>query len=134
MAITIDEADWPLVRISLEESFDQQTVGEYINYWEDLLARRTPFGLLMIQPGERGERPAKEISKQYVDWCKAHKAEISATCAGIAVVMQSARLLALYKPVTALSTKKFYGCPGGAFSSEEEAAGWLDMLLTKQRE
>ncbi|WNS43763.1 hypothetical protein [Paenibacillus sp. MMS20-IR301] len=131
MAITADESNWPLVRISLGETFDQETVEEYIAYWEAVLSRRTPFGLLMIQTGERGDRPAKEVTKHYMDWCKAHKEEIASVCAGIAVVMPTAKLLALYKPVTALSTKKMYGCPGGAFGSEEEAAGWLQGLLNK---
>jgi hypothetical protein len=65
-----------------------------------------------------------------MNWCKKNKQEISQYCSGIAVVMENAKMLALYKPVTALSTKKNYGCPGSAFSAEPEAARWLEEQLT----
>jgi hypothetical protein len=67
-----------------------------------------------------------------MDWCKSHKEQIARSCAGIAVVTASSRLLALYKPVTALSTKKVYGCPGNVFSREAEAQEWLKVLLQKK--
>jgi hypothetical protein len=133
MALAIDESKWPLVTINLGEQFDRDTVNEYIVYWEKLLAGNTAVGLIMNQQGERGERPDREVTKLYMDWCKAHKEQISRTCAGIAVVTASSKLLALYKPVTALSTKKMYGCPGNVFSGEAEAQQWLEVLLVKKQ-
>lgn len=132
MAITIDESGWPLVTIHLGEQFDRDAVNEYIAYWEKLLDSNTTVGLIMNQQGERGERPDREVTKLYMDWCKVHKEQISRCCAGIAVVTASSKLLALYKPVTALSTKKMYGCPGNVFSGEEEAGKWLKVLLDKK--
>ncbi|MEK4060177.1 MULTISPECIES: hypothetical protein [Paenibacillus] len=134
MSLSIDESGWPLVSINLGSDFGRETVEEYILYWEKLLERKVPFGLLMQQQGERSERPPRDSAKLYMDWCKAHKDEISRLCVGIAIVMGNAMLLALYKPVTALSTKRMYGCPGGAFSSQEEAARWLEPLLMKKGE
>ncbi|MNE76579.1 hypothetical protein D3C80_1728220 [compost metagenome] len=114
------------------EQFDRDTVNDYIAYWEKLLADGSVFGLIMIQKGERGERPDREVTKLYMDWCKSHKEQIARSCAGIAVVTASSKLLALYKPVTALSTKKVYGCPGNVFSGEAEAQEWLKVLLQKK--
>lgn len=72
------------------------------------------------------------VTKLCMDWCNPHKEKIACSCAGIAVVIVSSRLLALYKPVTALSTKKGYGCPGHVFSGEAEAQEWLKVLLLKK--
>ncbi|WP_042204486.1 hypothetical protein [Paenibacillus camerounensis] len=131
MAFVLDESAWPLVTINLGDQFDRETVNEYIAYWEKLLAGNSRFGLIMIQKGERGERPDREVTRLYMDWCKSHKGLIARSCAGIAVVTASSKLLALYKPVTALSTKKVYGCPGNVFAEEAEAQEWLGTLLQK---
>jgi hypothetical protein len=40
-------------------------------------------------------------------------------------------LLALNKPFTAVSIKRTYGCPGGAFAKEAEAVKWLEELLAQ---
>ncbi|OMD59856.1 hypothetical protein BSK62_26275 [Paenibacillus odorifer] len=131
MAITKDESAWPIISLSLGEAFDQETVEEYIAYWEELLARQSAFGLLMVHSAEKNTRPERAVTQLYMNWCKMNKREIAQYCSGIAVVMQNAKLLAVYKPVTALSTKRTYGCPGGAFSGEAEAIRWLEEQLTK---
>lgn len=43
MAITKDESNWPIISLSLGENFDQETVEEYIAYWEELLSRQSPL-------------------------------------------------------------------------------------------
>ncbi|WP_270169796.1 hypothetical protein [Paenibacillus sp. SYP-B4298] len=129
--MNVDEAQWPLVRIEMNEAFTAETVAAYIQLWEQCLLRKQRFGLLMIQPGDSAKRPNREVTATYVDWCKAHKAQIAQYCAGIAVVLPSSKLLLLYKPVTALSTRKMYGCPGQAFPHEAEAAEWLKGLLSE---
>ncbi|WP_277471156.1 MULTISPECIES: hypothetical protein [unclassified Paenibacillus] len=85
----------------------------------------------MIQKGERGERADREVTKHYTDWCKSPKEQISRWCAGIVLVTASSKLLALYKPVTALFTQKIYGCPGKVISGETEGQEWLKVLLQK---
>ncbi|MNC20279.1 hypothetical protein D3C81_1661770 [compost metagenome] len=99
-----------------------------VNKSEWPLAGNTTVGLIMNQQGERWERPDREVTKLYMDWYKAHK-ELFRCCTGIAGVMSSSKLLALYKPVTALSTKKMYSCPGNFLSGEAEARQWLKVLL-----
>ncbi|HEY4431591.1 MAG TPA: hypothetical protein VGN87_11175 [Paenibacillus sp.] len=131
MAITKDESNWPIINVSLGEMFDQETVEEYIVYWEDLLSRRTPFGLIMQHSSEKNTRPERAVTQLYMSWCKRNKREIAQYCSGIAFVMQNAKLFAVYKPVTALSTKRTYGCPGGAFAGESEAIRWLEEQLAK---
>lgn len=131
MAITKDESNWPIISLSLGENFDQETVEEYIAYWEELLSRQSPFGLIMLHSSEKNVRPERAVTQLYMNWCKRIKHEIAQYCSGIAVVMQNAKLLALYKPVTAVSTKRTYGCPGGAFAKEVEAIKWLEELLAQ---
>lgn len=106
MPITKDESTLPIISLSLGEAFDQETVEEYIAYWEELLARRSAFGLLMVHSAEKNTRPERAVTQLYMNWCKMNKREIAQYCSGIAVVMQNAKLLAVYKPVTALSTKR----------------------------
>jgi hypothetical protein len=131
MAITKDESNWPIISLSLGENLDQETVEGYIAYWEELLSRQSPFGLIMLHSSEKNARPERAVTQSYMNWCKRSKHEIAQYCSGIAVVMQNAKLLALYKPVTAVSTKRTYGCPGGAFAKEAEAVRWLEELLAQ---
>lgn len=96
MAISADESKWQLVTVNMGEQFGRDTVDEYINYWEKLFAGGAAFGLIMILKEERGERADREVTKHYMDWCKSHEEQIARSCAGIAVVTASFRLLALY--------------------------------------
>ncbi len=99
-----------------------------VNKSEWPLAGNATMGLIMNQQGERGERPDREVTKLCMDWCKAHK-ELFRCCTGITGITASFKLLALYKPVTALSIKKMYSCPGNFLSGEAEARQWLKVLL-----
>lgn len=124
-----DESKWPIVHVVMGEAFDRETVEQAIASWESVLARREKFALLLVQTGEKSEKPDKESTQRYMAWCKANKERISEMCAGMAMVFPSAKLLLMYKPVAALSVRKFYGCAGKAFSGETEAEEWLQRRL-----
>jgi hypothetical protein len=63
MAITKDESNWPIISLSLGENFDQETVEEYITYWEELLSRQSPFGLIMLHSSEKNIRPERAVTQ-----------------------------------------------------------------------
>ncbi|MHA6482391.1 hypothetical protein ACX1C1_10895 [Paenibacillus sp. strain BS8-2] len=123
------DRNWPLVQIEMGETFGRADVDAYIGQWESYLARKSSFGIVLVQPSEQSSRPDKETARYYMDWCKANKGRITDYCAGIAVVFPATKLLLLYKPVTAVSTKKMYGCPGQAFGQVGEAEVWLNKHL-----
>ncbi|GBF74951.1 hypothetical protein PA598K_03324 [Paenibacillus sp. 598K] len=127
--MNFDESQWPIVAVEMGQTFTAEIVDAYIRAWERLLARQQRFGLLIVQKADNAERPDKTVTAAYMNWCKSHKEQIGQYCAGIAVVLPTPRMLLLYKPVTAIPTRKVYGCAGQAFATAEDGLSWLQRML-----
>lgn len=133
--LTIDDSRWPLVSTRFQGLGTPKEMAKFYARFEDWLAKEEPFALVLQREDaeaaeEKGKTPeAKQIRKEGIAWTKKHKPLISKYCAGVAMVPDSAKLIALWGPMVAKVTQNLYGCPGRVFSSLEKANIWATEQL-----
>jgi hypothetical protein len=99
----------------------------YITGWEGKLARKEPFGVLIVQYDEASESD-QDIIRLSHQWHRTHKSYIGQYCVGVAVVTISTRLLEA-RTSAERAIRMWLGCPGKICSTETEAKGWLARQL-----
>lgn len=102
------------------------------SHWERWLDRGEPMAVMMVYGGEEQEKLGKEVRKLSNQWHKENRDRIGQRCAGVAMVLRSSKLMAIYKPIVARATKKRMGCPGQVFDNREEARAWLEERLSEE--
>ncbi|MGD1943065.1 MAG: ABC transporter ATP-binding protein [Leptolyngbyaceae cyanobacterium] len=129
--VTIDDSRWPLVSVRFQGMGTPDEMTRFYRRFEAWLAKRERFALVFQRDDaeaaeEQGKRSsvAKQMRKEGIAWTKLHKPEISQYCAGVAMVPDSTKLIALWGPMVATVTRNMYGCPGKVFGSLDEAKGW----------
>ena len=138
--VTIDDSRWPLVSVRFQGMGTPDEMTRFYRRFEAWLAKRERFALVLQRDDaeaaeEQGKRSpvAKQMRKEGIAWTKLHKPEISQYCAGVAMVPDSTKLIALWGPMVATVTRNMYGCPGKVFGSLDEAKGWaaeqLDLAI-----
>ncbi|MEM6432834.1 MAG: ABC transporter ATP-binding protein [Cyanobacteria bacterium P01_D01_bin.115] len=134
--VTIDDSRWPLVSVRFQGMGTPDEMTRFYHRFEAWLAKREQFALVLQRDDaeaaeEQGKRSpvAKQMRKEGIAWTKLHKPEISQYCAGVAMVPDSTKLLALWGPMVATVTRNMYGCPGKVFGSLDEAKGWAAEQL-----
>jgi ATP-binding cassette subfamily B protein len=132
--LTIDDSRWPLVFIHFQGTDTHETMEQFYNCFEGWLARQERFSLVIrrsdAEAAESNRSPAaKELRKLGIAWTKVHKPQISQYCAGVALLADSAKLIALWSPIVAKVTQNMYGCPGRVFGSPLEAEQWAASQL-----
>ena len=138
--VTIDDSRWPLVSVRFQGMGTPDEMTRFYRRFEAWLAKRERFALVLQRDDaeaaeEQGKRSpvAKQMRKEGIAWTKLHKPEISQYCAGVAMVPDSPKLLALWGPMVATVTQNMYGCPGRVFGSLDEAKNWaaerLDLAI-----
>ena len=134
--VTIDDSRWPLVSVRFQGMGTPDEMTRFYRRFEAWLAKREQFALVLQRDDaeaaeEQGKRSpvAKQMRKEGIAWTKLHKPEISQYCAGVAMVPDSTKLLALWGPMVATVTQNMYGCPGRVFGSLDEARGWAAEQL-----
>lgn len=125
--LTIDDSRWPLVSTRFRGLGTPEEMAQFYACFEEWLAKEEPFALVLQRDNaeaaeKQGKSPeAKQLRKEGIAWTKKHKPLISEYCAGVAMVPDSAKLIALWGPMVAKVTQNLYGCPGRVFSSLGEA-------------
>ncbi|MEL7313888.1 MAG: ABC transporter ATP-binding protein [Cyanobacteria bacterium J06559_3] len=134
--VTIDDSRWPLVSVRFQGMGTPDEMTRFYRQFESWLAKRERFALVFQRDEaeaaeEQGKRSpvAKQMRKEGIAWTKLHKPEISRYCAGVAMVPDSTKLIALWGPMVATVTRNMYGCPGKVFGSLDEAKGWAAEQL-----
>ena len=134
--VTLDDSRWPLVSVHFQGNGTPEEMNHFYRCFEAWLSRQEPFALVMRRDNAeaaeaQGKKSpvVKQMRKDGIAWTKAHRAEISQYCAGIAIVPDSAKLMALWGPMVAKVTQKMYGCPGKVFLSLEKANAWAGGQL-----
>ncbi|MEO0985312.1 MAG: ABC transporter ATP-binding protein [Cyanobacteria bacterium J06639_14] len=140
--VTIDDSRWPLVAVRFQGVGTPAEMTRFYTRFEAWLAKQERFALVLQRDDaeaaeEQGKRSpvVKQMRKEGIAWTKAHKPAITQYCAGVAMVPDSTKLIALWGPMVAKVTQNMYGCPGKVFGSLEEAKGWaaeqLGLIDTK---
>ncbi|MEO1591896.1 MAG: ABC transporter ATP-binding protein, partial [Cyanobacteria bacterium J06632_22] len=133
--VTIDDSRWPLVSAAFQGLDTPAEMERFYQAFETWLATEERFSLIVQRHDaeaaeQQGKSPAaKQMRKAGIAWTKAHKPQISQYCAGVAMVPDSAKLIALWGPMVAKVTQTMYGCPGKVFSSTEAATVWAAERL-----
>ncbi|MEM9484964.1 MAG: hypothetical protein AAGA83_14895 [Cyanobacteria bacterium P01_F01_bin.116] len=134
--VTINDSRWPLVSVQYQGTGTLDEMTFFHGRFEVWLAEQERFVLVIQQDDSNVAKSldekspeAKQMGKQNIAWAKTHKLAIAQYCAGIAMVPYSKRLIALWKPLVAIGTRKMYGCPGKVFGSLDEAHGWAEAQL-----
>ena len=134
--ITIDDSRWPVVSARFRGTGTPTDMAQFYAKFEAWLAKREKFALVIQRDdaeaaeaeGKRSPE-AKQMRKEGIAWTKAHKPQIAQYCAGVAMVPDSTKLLAVWGPIVAKVTQNMYGCPGKVFGSLDEAKGWAAEQL-----
>lgn len=124
-----DESGWPVVEIEASGTTTVADVEEYFARWESWLSRREPLGVVLRYRGEEQGKPDKEARRLSNRWHKENRELTGRYCAGVAAVVESSKLVAVYKPIASTVMRKMMGCPGGVFSTYEEAVRWISERL-----
>jgi iron complex transport system substrate-binding protein len=132
-----DDKDWPIVTVTARGVGTVEDTEEYIARWEEWLDRAEasgrPFAVEMISLHDEQPRQNREARKLNTRWHKENREHVAGCCAGIATVVKSSRLLALFQTIAAGYVKRTMGCPGSIFASRDEARTWLDERLRDAR-
>jgi hypothetical protein len=86
------------------------------------MARQQPFALI-IESNVDGQHE-RGVAKMRSTWLKAHREQVGQSYAGLAMVTQSSRFIALYKLAAGQMIKRIYNCPGRQFTDLDEAKTW----------
>ncbi|MEM1280078.1 MAG: ABC transporter ATP-binding protein [Cyanobacteria bacterium P01_H01_bin.152] len=134
--VTIDDSRWPLVSVRFQGMGTPDEMTRFYSRFEEWLMKQERFALVLQRDDAeaaeaQGKRSpvAKQMRKEGIAWTKVHKPEISQYCAGVAMVPDSTKLIALWGPMVATVTQNMYGCPGKVFGSLDEARDWAAAQL-----
>ncbi|MCW5878074.1 MAG: hypothetical protein KIS80_04320 [Anaerolineales bacterium] len=100
---------------------DMQAIIEMGN---QLIAENEPFALVMVSVGEDSKDREKGANAMLTQWVKESKSELQRLCAGMASVVATSRLMAIYKPIMKSVGSRMYGFPLEMFTDIEEAKQW----------
>jgi hypothetical protein len=64
-----------------------------------LIAAGQPFALVMVSDGGDSKQRARGANAALTQWVKANKPELERLCAGMASVVPTSALMAIYKPI-----------------------------------
>lgn len=117
----------PILVFQINEKITRNDLQSYITTWEHWLARKEPFGVLIVRYDDASQADL-EIIKMGHQWHRSHKSHISQYCAGIAVVTIATRQLEPGASTTR-AMRIWLGCPGQICATETEARAWLASRL-----
>jgi hypothetical protein len=123
----IDDSQSPLVVIHFDGPMTLDETHRMLAYFNQLLDTGAPFALAMASNNEAQHE--KGVAKAQKQWLQANRSRIGKTCVGIAMVTQSSKFIALYKPIANQIIQRMYHCPGRLFTDLEEATTWLRYQL-----
>jgi hypothetical protein len=120
----------PILIFQINEKITRNDLQSYITSWEHRLARKEPFGVLIVQYDEASQSD-QEIIKLGLQWHHTHKSQIGQYCMGVAVVTASTRTInrLASRSNVARAMRIWLGCPGQICTTEVEAKAWLTRQL-----
>jgi hypothetical protein len=107
---------------------DMQAIAENGNA---LLAAGQPFALVMVSDGGDSKGRERGANAMLTQWVKQNKPQLEQLCAGMASVVPTSALMAIYKPMMKTIGSRMYGFPLEMFTDIEEARHWAQNQLSK---
>lgn len=105
---------------------DMQAIADGGN---KLLAAGQPFALVMVSDGGDSKGRERGANAMLTQWVKQNKPELERLCAGMASVVPTRALMAVYKPMMKTIGSRMYGFPLEMFTDIGEATEWARNKL-----
>lgn len=127
----IDDLRHPVVIMHTFEPIMKADIEAIAEAGNRLLAAGQPFALVMVSDGGDGKQRERGANAMLTQWVKANKPKLEKLCAGMASVVPTNALLAIYKPMMRTVGARMYGFPLEMFTDTEEALAWAAGQLAK---
>lgn len=125
----IDDSDWPILIISLMNSITLPDTQAFLGAFDDALARRQPFGVIMVSDQTDNKNTDKQAVELRSKWLKENRPRVGQYCRGLAVVTPHTSLLVVWQTMIRLTGPHLFGCPGSLFLTIDEARDWVKEKL-----
>jgi hypothetical protein len=117
-------ADEQVFCLAIPEQFSIDDVQRYLDRFAVAVAREQPFGVIFFYQGGR-PRKTRDAERLERAWLAEHRAALSRSCFGIAMVANPSVLAALAKIVLKGIGARQFGCSVTQVNSLDEARAWL---------
>jgi hypothetical protein len=129
---TIDRSHLPVMIVHTSEPMTLADAEAIQAAGVELLERQQPFALILSSAGGDHQQRERGVNARLTQWLKANKPHFERWCVGLATVVPTARLLALYKPMVKMLGPRLYGCPAEIFTDLEAARVWAQGRLAAE--
>ena len=126
---TIDYRHHPIIVVHTIEPMMKADVEAITVAAQALIDQGQHFALVMVSDGGDSKERERGANGLLMQWAKANKAAMEAYCAGMASVVPSSALLAVYQPMMKVIGARMYGFPLATFTSEAEARAWAGQPM-----
>lgn len=127
----IDTSHYPVVIVHTIEPAMKADMEAIIEAGQKLLAQNEPFALVMVSDGGESKERERGANSMITKWIKDNKVEFNRLCAGMASVVPTSALLAIYKPVMKTVGARMYKFPLDIFTDIEQARQWAAARLAE---
>jgi hypothetical protein len=128
---TIDTSHLPILILHTADPMSMADAEAIIAAGNELIGRQQPFGLIMATAGGDNKQREKGVNAYMTRWLKDNKPHFERWCAGLATVVPTAPMLALYRPMVKLLGPRMYGCQAEIFTDVGLALQWSQDQLAK---
>lgn len=125
----IDASENPLIVMHTYEPIMKADMFAITSAGDELIAKGQPFGLVIVNDGGDGKEREKGANAVLTQWVKDNKPALQRLCVGMATVVPTSAMLAIYKPLVQKVAGKMYGFPFDMFTDVEQARSWVHAKL-----
>jgi len=125
----IDASLSPLIVMHTYEPIMKADMHAITSAGDELIAKGQPFALVIVNDGGDGKEREKGANAVLTQWVKDNKPELQRLCVGMASVVPTSAMLAIYKPLVQKVAGKMYGFPFDMFTDIEQARAWVSAKL-----
>ncbi|QYK51203.1 MAG: hypothetical protein KF701_01615 [Anaerolineales bacterium] len=120
----IDASQSPLIVMHTYEPIMKADMYAITHAGDELIAKGERFALVIVNDGGDGKEREKGANAVLTQWVKDNKPALQRLCVGMASVVPTSAMLAIYKPLVQKVAGKMYGFPFDMFTDIEQARAW----------
>ncbi|MBX3047288.1 MAG: hypothetical protein KF698_09855 [Anaerolineales bacterium] len=125
----IDASQSPLIVMHTYEPIMKADMYAITDAGDELIAKGERFALVIVNDGGDGKEREKGANAVLTQWVKDNKPALQRLCVGMASVVPTSAMLAIYKPLVQKVAGKMYGFPFDMFTDIEQARAWVSGRL-----
>ncbi len=125
----IDASQSPLIVMHTFEPIMKADMFAITTAGDELIAKGERFALVIVNDGGDGKQRERGANAVLTQWVKDNKPALQRLCVGMASVVPTSAMLAIYKPLVQKVAGKMYGFPFDMFTDIEQARAWVNTKL-----